>query len=81
MDNNTLSTKLTLLTERLKDVESVNPALANVVTRLLDMHTSRLESYIDSALSLLDNAEDLDRDRLVSVLCFIVVAQQQQHNH
>ena len=79
MDDNTLPAKLSLLTERIKEVEDINPALASVVTRLLDVHTSRLESFVDSSLSLLDNADDLDRERLVSVLCFIIVAQ--QHNH
>ena len=71
-----LFSRLRALNETMQRVKEDNPDLEQVVERLLTVHLRRLSSFVDSASSVLDAGSDMSRDRLISLLCFIIVAQQ-----
>lgn len=71
-----LFSRLRALNETMQRVKEDNPDLEQVVERLLTMHIQRLSSFADSASSVLEVGSDMSRERLISLLCFIIVAQQ-----
>ena len=68
--------KLRTLHEKMQRVKENNPDLEEVVNRLLTVHLERLSSFTDSASNVLDAGSNMSRDRLISLLCFMIVAQQ-----
>ena len=64
------------LQNSLARMDTINADLAHVVRSLLGLHVGRLDRFVSAAQSLLDNGEDLSRENIMSLLCSIVVLQQ-----
>lgn len=71
-----ISEKLQRLEHSLNQVSSTNPDLAYVVRRMLGLHLCRLDGFIDAAQGLAANGQDLSRENILSLLCFVIAFQQ-----
>ena len=79
METDSLHCKMVELQNKLENLCGENTDLKQVVESLLRVHVSRLERFVDSACSLIDQAQDISRDRLISMLCLVIIAQQENH--
>ena len=69
--------------ERLRQLEAAlengsneNQDLTFVVRRMLDLHVGRLDRFVCAAQELVESGQDLSRDRILSLLCFVIAFQQ-----